>query len=105
MSVLNLFKSRDFVRQSRRTWRSGHPNSRGDKRDRPSSCTKNRHYRCREPEFSSRLTADCLSYPALAGAHFALVDTDAERLSYAGRIFDRIVEAGGYEVVARFTAR
>ena len=48
-------------------------------------------------EFSSRLTADCLSYPALAGAHFALVDTDAERLSYAGRIFDRIVEAGGYE--------
>ena len=48
-------------------------------------------------EFSSRLTADCLSYPSLAGAHFALVDTDAERLSYAGRIFDRIVEAGGYE--------
>ena len=48
-------------------------------------------------EFSSRLTADCLSYPTLAGAHFALVDTDAERLSYAGRIFDRIVEAGGYE--------
>ena len=48
-------------------------------------------------EFSSRLTADCLSYPALAGAHFALVDTDAERLSYAGRIFDRIIEAGGYE--------
>ena len=32
-------------------------------------------------EFSSRLTADCLSYPALAGAHFALVDTDPERLA------------------------
>ena len=48
-------------------------------------------------EFSSRLTADCLSYPALAGAHFALVDTDPERLAFAGRIFDRICEAGKYE--------
>ena len=48
-------------------------------------------------EFSSRLTADCLSYPALAGADFALVDTDPERLAFAGRIFDRICEAGKYE--------
>ena len=33
--------------------------------------------------FSSRLTADLLSYPKLQKAHFALVDTDIERLDYA----------------------
>ena len=93
------------MRRSQRTWRSVRPNSRGDKRDRPSSCPKIVIIGAGSLEFSSRLTADCLSYPALAGAHFALVDTDAERLSYAGRIFDRIVEAGGYELAARFTAR
>ncbi|MBD3647311.1 MAG: alpha-galactosidase [Pseudomonadales bacterium] len=46
--------------------------------------------------FSSRLTADILTYPALAGSHFALVDVDAERLDYAGRIVERILEEGGY---------
>ena len=85
------------MRRSQHTWRSARPNSRGDKRDRPSSCTKIVIIGAGSLEFSSRLTADCLSYPALASAHFALVDTDAERLSYAGRIFDRIIEAGGYE--------
>ena len=56
-------------------------------------------------EFSSRLTADCLSYPALAGAHFALVDTDPERLAFAGRIFDRICEAGKYEAACSLHSR
>ena len=46
--------------------------------------------------FSSRLTADLLTYPDLADAHFALVDVDAERLDYAGRIVERIFEEGNY---------
>lgn len=47
-------------------------------------------------EFSARLTADCLSYPALANAEFALVDIDAERLHFAGQIFEQICLRGGY---------
>jgi alpha-galactosidase len=46
--------------------------------------------------FSSRLTADILTYPHLRDAHFALVDVDGERLQYAGRIVDRICRDGGY---------
>ena len=46
--------------------------------------------------FSSRLTADLLTYPALSDAHFALVDVDAERLDYAARIVERIFTEGGY---------
>lgn len=46
--------------------------------------------------FSSRLTADLLTYPALSDAHFALVDVDAERLDYAARIVERIFREGGY---------
>ena len=46
--------------------------------------------------FSSRLTADILTYPLLRDAHFALVDVDAERLAYAGRIVERICRDGGY---------
>ncbi len=46
--------------------------------------------------FSSRLSADILSYPHLRDAHFALVDVDPERLAYAGRIIERIFRDGGY---------
>ena len=46
--------------------------------------------------FSSRLTADILTYPHLRDAHFALVDVDSERLAYAGRIVERICKDGGY---------
>jgi alpha-galactosidase len=46
--------------------------------------------------FSSRLTADILTYEAFQGAHFALVDVDAERLSYAEQITKRIFEKGDY---------
>lgn len=46
--------------------------------------------------FSSRLTADLLTYTHLADAHFALVDVDEERLAYAGRIVERIFADGGY---------
>jgi len=51
-------------------------------------------------EFSARLTADCLSYPALSSAQFALVDIDPERLEFAGRIFDQICLRGGYDAKA-----
>jgi alpha-galactosidase len=47
--------------------------------------------------FSSRLTADILSYQALGDTHFALVDVDPERLAYAGRIVERIRREGSYE--------
>jgi alpha-galactosidase len=46
--------------------------------------------------FSSRLTADLLSYPLLADSHFALVDIDLERLDYAGQIVAKICEQGPY---------
>ncbi len=46
--------------------------------------------------FSSRLTADILTHASLADTHFALVDVDAERLEYAGRIVERIKRDGGY---------
>ena len=48
-------------------------------------------------EFSSRLSADLLSFPALARTEFALVDVDAERLEFAGRILERIIQRGGYD--------
>lgn len=47
-------------------------------------------------EFSSRLTADLLSYPALRRTHFALVDTQAERLDFAGKIVSQIFRHGNY---------
>ncbi len=47
--------------------------------------------------FSSRLTADLLSYDTCSGAHYALVDIDAERLEYAGRICERMFKEGGYD--------
>ncbi len=47
--------------------------------------------------FSSRLTADLLTYPELRDAHFALVDPDAERLEFAGRIVTRIFSEGQYD--------
>lgn len=46
--------------------------------------------------FSSRLTADILTYDAFKKAHFALVDVDAERLEYAEKIVHRIFKEGGY---------
>ena len=47
--------------------------------------------------FSSKLTADILSYPAMADTHFGLVDVDSERLSFAKRIAERIFKEGGYD--------
>lgn len=47
--------------------------------------------------FSSRLTADLLSYDTCRDGHYALVDIDAERLEYAGRICNRMFKEGGYD--------
>ncbi len=47
--------------------------------------------------FSSRLTADILTFDAFKEAHFALVDVDAERLDYAEKIVNRIFKEGGYD--------
>ena len=46
--------------------------------------------------FSSRLTADILTYPEMQNSHFRLVDTDALRLRYAEQIVQRIFKEGGY---------
>ena len=42
--------------------------------------------------FSSRLTADILSYESTCDTEFALVDIDEERLAYASRIIERIFQ-------------
>lgn len=47
-------------------------------------------------EFSSRLTADILSYENTREVHFSLVDIDEKRLAYAGRIVERIFRDGKY---------
>ncbi|MFA7256262.1 MAG: alpha-galactosidase [Kiritimatiellales bacterium] len=47
-------------------------------------------------EFSSRLTADILSYENTRDVHFSLVDIDEKRLAYAGRIIERIFRDGDY---------
>ncbi|NQT57630.1 MAG: alpha-galactosidase [Bacteroidetes bacterium] len=57
--------------------------------------------------FSSRLTADILTYPELQDSHFRLVDTDPLRLQYAEQIVQRIFTEGGYAKarVSSFTDR
>lgn len=47
--------------------------------------------------FSSRMTADILTYPALQDVHFKLVDTNSVRLDYAKQIVERIFKEGGYD--------
>lgn len=46
--------------------------------------------------FSSRLTADILTYSALENSHFTLVDIDTDRLNYAKKIVERIFKEGNY---------
>lgn len=53
--------------------------------------------------FSSRLTADILSFPLTRETEFALVDIDEKRLAYASRIIERIFKEGGYDE-ATYTA-
>ncbi len=53
--------------------------------------------------FSSRLTADILSFDQTRETEFALVDIDEERLAFASRIIERIFKEGGYDK-ASYTA-
>jgi len=46
--------------------------------------------------FSSRLTADILTYPALEDCHISLVDIDRERLNLAEKIVKKIFREGNY---------
>lgn len=46
--------------------------------------------------FSSRLTADILTYPELEDSHIALVDIDSERLNFAEQIVKTIFKKGNY---------
>jgi len=50
--------------------------------------------------FSSRLTADILSYPELADSTISLVDIDSERLEFAEKIANRIIREGNYTKAA-----
>lgn len=46
--------------------------------------------------FTRDLIRDILSFPALQGSTFALVDIDEKRLSFIRKAVERIIEAGGY---------
>ncbi|MDC7239587.1 MAG: alpha-glucosidase/alpha-galactosidase, partial [Spirochaetales bacterium] len=46
--------------------------------------------------FSSRLTADILTWPALEDSSFTLVDVDEDRLGYSEQIVQRIFREGNY---------
>ncbi|MBF9017691.1 MULTISPECIES: alpha-galactosidase [unclassified Oceanispirochaeta] len=46
--------------------------------------------------FSSRLTADILTFPALEDSRITLVDVDKDRLNYAEQIVQRIFKEGKY---------
>ncbi|MFB3880877.1 MAG: alpha-glucosidase/alpha-galactosidase [Armatimonadota bacterium] len=46
--------------------------------------------------FTRRLIADMMSYEELADSTVSLIDIDAERLAYAKRAVDRIMQVGGY---------
>ena len=47
--------------------------------------------------FSKRLTIDILTYKNLEDTHFALVDTDPERLEYAVKIMEKILKDSGFK--------
>ncbi len=46
--------------------------------------------------FTRKLVRDLLSFPTLENSEIALMDIDEERLDFAKRACERIVEAGGY---------
>jgi len=53
--------------------------------------------------FSRRMMLDIVSFPALAGCHFALVDIDEKRLGYAKRIAERIIREGRFAATMEAT--
>ncbi len=53
--------------------------------------------------FTRKLVKDILTFPLLEGAEIALMDIDAERLDFAKRAVQRIVEAGKYPATVSAT--
>ena len=53
--------------------------------------------------FTRKLVRDILTFPLLEGAEIALMDIDAERLDFAKRAINRIVEAGHYPATVTAT--
>lgn len=53
--------------------------------------------------FTRTLVRDILTFPVLENAEIALMDIDAERLDFATRAVNRIVEAGGYPATVTST--
>ena len=53
--------------------------------------------------FTRKLVKDVLTFPLLENAHICLMDIDAERLDFANRAINRIVEAGEYPATVEAT--
>ncbi|HHY82045.1 MAG TPA: alpha-galactosidase [Clostridiales bacterium] len=53
--------------------------------------------------FTRGLVRDILTFPALANAEISLMDIDTERLNYAKKAVERIIEAGNYPVIVTAT--
>ena len=53
--------------------------------------------------FTRGLVRDCMTFPGMRDAHFALVDIDPDRLDYAGRCCRKLIEAGGYPATVSTT--
>ena len=53
--------------------------------------------------FTRNLVRDILTFPAFRDCEIALMDIDADNLSLAKQVVDRIVEAGGYPATVSAT--
>ena len=53
--------------------------------------------------FTRKLVRDVLTFPLLEGAEICLMDIDAERLDFANRAINRIVQAGEYPATVTAT--
>ncbi|MEZ4706629.1 MAG: alpha-galactosidase [Caldilineaceae bacterium] len=53
--------------------------------------------------FTRKLVKDVLTFPLLENAHITLMDIDAERLDFANRAINRIVQAGEYPATVEAT--
>lgn len=53
--------------------------------------------------FTRTLVRDLLTFPTLAGSEIALMDIDAERLDFASRAVQRIIDAGNYPATVTAT--
>ncbi|MCL2819005.1 MAG: alpha-glucosidase/alpha-galactosidase, partial [Actinomycetia bacterium] len=54
-------------------------------------------------EFTRDLVRDILTFPAFSDAEIALMDIDPERLDFAQRSIEKIIEAGNYPATVTAT--